>query len=102
VPIKQSNEAGPVGALKLELFLGDDDYQNQFILNSGAHIVVHNQSLTPIIVSEGIDIATGFQTNIGIKRSFLSKLVIISIVVIFRFFLFFNKVIFLIKVIIQN
>jgi len=88
VPNKQSNEAGPVGALKLELFLGDDDYQNQFILNSGAHIVVHNQSLTPIIVSEGIDIATGFQTNIGIKRSFLSKLVIISIVVIFRFFYF--------------
>lgn len=73
VPIKQSNEAGPDGALKLELFLGDDDYQNQFILNSGAHIVVHNQSLAPIIVSEGVDIATGFQTNIGIRRSFLSK-----------------------------
>ena len=56
IPIKQSNEAGPDGAFKLELFLGDDEYQNQYILNSGARVVIHNQSVTPIIISEGIDV----------------------------------------------
>ena len=74
VPTKQINEAGSDGGLKLELFLGDDQYQNQYILNSGARVVVHNQTTTPIIISEGIDVATGFQTNLGVKRSFLSKL----------------------------
>ena len=74
IPLKQINEAGSDGGLKLELFLGDDKYQNQYILNSGARVVVHNQSIAPIIISEGVDVATGFQTNLGIKRSFLSKL----------------------------
>jgi acid-sensing ion channel 2 len=74
VPIKQVNEAGSDRSLRLELFLGDDGFQSQFILNSGARVVIHNQNTTPIISSEGKDISTGFQTNIGIKRSFLSKL----------------------------
>ena len=57
-----------------DIFLGDDRFQNQFIANSGARVVVHNQSITPILSSEGFDISTGYQTNIGIRRSFLSKL----------------------------
>jgi hypothetical protein len=74
VPVKQINEAGSDRSLKLELFLGDDAAQSQYILNSGARIIVHNQTVSPIISSEGTDISTGFQTNIGVKRSFISKL----------------------------
>lgn len=74
IPIKQINEAGSDQSLKLELFLGYDLTQSQYILNSGARVIIHNQSFTPIISSEGIDVPTGFQTNIGIKRSFLFKM----------------------------
>ncbi|CAF0708689.1 unnamed protein product [Brachionus calyciflorus] len=74
VPIKKVNDAGSDQSLKLELFLGYDLTQSQYILNSGARVVVHNQSVDPIISSEGIDVPTGFQTNLGIKRSFLFKL----------------------------
>lgn len=44
------------------------------MLNSGARVVVHNQSVQPIISSEGIDIATGFKTNVAFRSSFLSRL----------------------------
>lgn len=54
VPIKQVNEAGSDRSLKLELFIGDDATQSQYMLNSGARVVVHNQTITPIINSEGI------------------------------------------------
>ena len=74
VPIKTVSEAGFDMSLKLELFLGDDASQSEFILNSGATVVIHNQSVTPILRSDGNDIATGFQTNFGIKRSFFTKL----------------------------
>lgn len=74
VPIKYINEAGSDKSLRLELFLGDDYKQTQFILNSGIRLIIHNQSINPIPLSDGFDIATGFQTNIGITRSFLVKL----------------------------
>lgn len=74
VPIRQVNEAGSDRSLNLELFIGDDATQSQYMLNSGARVVVHNQSISPIISSEGIDIATGFKTNVAFRRSFLSRL----------------------------
>jgi hypothetical protein len=75
VPIKQINEAGLDKGLKLELFVGEDNLnETKFTLNSGVRLAIHNQSIHPIISSEGKDIPTGFQTNIGIKRSFLFKL----------------------------
>ena len=44
------------------------------MLNSGSRLIVHNQSVTPIYKSEGRDVASGFLTNIGMTRSFFSKL----------------------------
>lgn len=73
-PIRKISEAGSDRSFRMDIFLGDDKFQNDFIPNSGARIVIHNQSNTPIISSEGFDISTGYQTNIGIKRSFLYKL----------------------------
>ncbi len=70
----QVNDAGSDSGLRLELFLGDDATQSQYILNSGARVVIHDQSETPIIISEGTDVSTGFQTNIGVSKSYLSKL----------------------------
>lgn len=74
VPIKQINEAGLDKSLQLELFVGDDATQSQFLLNSGLRVTVHDQDITPIIISEGLNIATGFKTNVDIERSFTKKL----------------------------
>ncbi|CAF0708693.1 unnamed protein product [Brachionus calyciflorus] len=71
IPIKKINEAGTDRSLKLELYLGLDRFNlTKFVTNNGVKIVVHNQSVTPIISSDGIDITTGFQNNIGITKSF--------------------------------
>ena len=74
VKIKTINEAGSDRSFRVELLIGEDAEQSEFILNSGARIVVHNQSVTPIISSEGKDISTQFQTNIAVSRSFVTKL----------------------------
>jgi hypothetical protein len=58
VPIKQMNEAGSDRSLRIELFLGDEFSQGKYLYNSGAHVVVHNQSITPLIETEGRDIST--------------------------------------------
>ena len=74
IPIKQISEAGSDKSFKIELFLGDEFVQSKFVLNSGARVIVHNQSVTPIFTSEGRDVASGYLTNIGVTRSFFNKL----------------------------
>lgn len=75
VPIKEVNLQGTDLGLKLELYLGLDQANlTRFITNSGARIIVHNQSTIPIVDSEGIDAATGFQNNIAIKKYFEHRL----------------------------
>lgn len=75
VPIKVVNLQGTDLGLKLELYLGLDKANlTRFITNSGARIIVHNQSTIPVVDSEGIDAATGFQNNIAIKKYFEHKL----------------------------
>jgi hypothetical protein len=74
IPIKQISEAGSDKSFKIELFLGDEFIQSEFLLNSGARVIVHNQSVTPIFTSEGRDVASGYLSNIGLTRSFFNKL----------------------------
>ena len=74
IPIKKISEAGSDKSFKLELFLGDEFYQSEYALNSGARVLIHNQSITPIYQSEGKDVASGYLTNIGVTRSFYTKL----------------------------
>jgi hypothetical protein len=74
IPIKQISEAGSDKSLKIDLFLGDEFIQSEFLLNSGARVIVHNQSVTPIFKSEGRDVASGYLSNIGLTRSFFNKL----------------------------
>lgn len=74
IPIRQINEPGSDRSFKLELFLGDEFTQGIFMQQSGARVVVHNQSITPLIEAEGKELSTNYQSDIGIKRSFISKL----------------------------
>lgn len=44
------------------------------MLEEGARVIIHNQTIKPMPSSEGIDISTNYQTNVGVSRSFLYKL----------------------------
>ena len=43
-------------------------------MERGAHIVVHNKSIFPMVKFQGIDVQTGSSTKIGIERTFYNKL----------------------------
>ena len=38
------------------------------------HVIVHNQTVQPLIESEGIEVPSGEQTNIAVRRTFITKL----------------------------
>ena len=44
------------------------------MFQSGARVIIHNQTRHARPSSEGVDLSTNYQTNLGITRSFLSKL----------------------------
>ena len=74
VSILKVGEPGSVHGLRLQLFLGDEFSQEEYTIYSAARIVIHNQNITPIIESEGKDIPTGFQTNLGLRKNKLYRL----------------------------
>ena len=68
--IMESTESGSISGLKLWLYIG---YLNAppFVLSSGIHISVYNQTLfSKPRTSEGIDVSGGTQTHVIIKRVF--------------------------------
>lgn len=44
------------------------------MLQSGARVVVHNQTFKAMPSSEGVDLSSNYLTNIAVTRSFLYKL----------------------------
>jgi hypothetical protein len=52
------NEAGSERSFKLELYLGDEFSQNQFMYASGAIVTIHKQDLNPLVAAEGKFFAT--------------------------------------------
>ena len=73
VSINKVSNAGPAHGLELELFAGDPKSQ-QYVYRSGFYVVVHNQSITPLMDSEGVSVSSGMETNIGVEREFISRL----------------------------
>jgi hypothetical protein len=71
--IRVVSKSGQINSLEIELYTGQITDQF-FIYKSGAYIVVHNQSIEPMLQSEGIEIATGAQTNLAVKRTFINNL----------------------------
>lgn len=72
--IRQAYMSGYNKGLEMELFIGESSVNDLFSYKSGVLVVVHNQSITPIISSEGINAATGQETNIAIRRTFTTYL----------------------------
>ena len=69
--ILESTESGIINGLKLLLYIEDSSKTLPFIFSAGIHLFVHNQTLaSKPRTSKGIDISSGTQTNVNIKREF--------------------------------
>jgi hypothetical protein len=72
-PLKITN-SGPGTGLHIELFVGDGSFDAQFVYPTGAYIIIHNQSVTPLIANEGFPVSVAHESQISIKRTFTQKL----------------------------
>jgi hypothetical protein len=73
-PIKTIGQYGSENGFDLQLFLGDEFEQSEYTLQSGARVVVHDQSYRPLPKSDGIDLSTNFQTNLKIRKVVTTRL----------------------------
>lgn len=58
----------PIKGLKLNLFIESFEYVSQLSHTAGARVVIHNQGEMPFPDEEGINLAPGFSTSIGVRR----------------------------------
>ena len=71
VNIKKSTQPGPQYGLQLEIDLGDPNSTLFFSYKRGLRVIVHNQSDIAIFPEEnGINIPTGFYTDVSVSRAF--------------------------------
>lgn len=74
VGLKSSTKAGQRDGLQLELYVGDPITQQQFTYKSGVRVIIHNQTVIPFPEEDGLDAATGQETNIAITKTFVNRL----------------------------
>ena len=74
IEIFDSKQPGEKFGLQLELFIGDPQLQQQYTYLSGIKVIVHNQSYDFFSEEDGVEVATGTNTNIAISRTFLNHL----------------------------
>jgi hypothetical protein len=75
LPIKKSGQVGHRNGLQLELYAGHAKFQDEYSIKRGFRVLVFNRSvLYPVADEIGIDLATGQETSIGIRRIFINHL----------------------------
>jgi hypothetical protein len=75
IPMKTSGQVGWRYGLQMELYSGSIQLQESFATNRGFRIIIINRTNTyPTALDSGVDVLTGFSTNIGITRSFTRHL----------------------------
>jgi len=72
--IKQTSISGVQSGLQIEVLIGNLYTSELYNYKNGLHVIVHNQTMQPLIESEGIEVPSGRQTNIAIRRTFITKL----------------------------
>ena len=71
----QSDAQGGIYGLSLSLFLGDPYFQSQYeLFGNGIVVLVHNQTNYPFFGNRRFTASAGMETDISIKRNFVSKL----------------------------
>ena len=74
VPVKTALSQGLASGLRLELFVGEEQYQPCWIQTTGAIVAVHNQTVDPLIYVEGVKLKTGQESNLAVSRLLVEKL----------------------------
>jgi hypothetical protein len=75
VPIRMIGEAGFRNGLQLELYVGHAELQEKYSTRRGFRVLVFNKSTVyPVAEDIGVDVATGMETNIGVRRTFTTHL----------------------------
>ncbi len=64
-PIKNVITSGITNGLQIELFLGEQDSNNQAIFENDVYLVVHNKSYKGLLSTDGFHMPTGKSTYIG-------------------------------------
>jgi len=72
--VKQTTKSGPNSGLILELFTGVGGSQDYYTIKSGVFVLVHNNSVKPLVQYDGVNVQTGTSTNIRVSRTYSSKL----------------------------
>jgi len=71
VDIKEISKPGKINGFQLELFIGNPNEILDYMISSGYHILINNQTYK-ISTFEGYDISTGIETDIAINRLYTS------------------------------
>lgn len=73
--IRSSGHAGSKHGLQLELYTGSSSYQEKYVVKRGFSLGVFNKS-SPYQSQQdiGLDVATGLETSIAIRRTFINHL----------------------------
>ena len=75
VPVLKATKSGPRYGLELEIDVGEPESAQYLSYRAGIRVIVHNQSDTAIFPEEdGINVATGFYTDIAVTRTFSTKM----------------------------
>lgn len=69
----KSKKSGWRNGLRLELYVGDYDEQQQYGYKAGIRLIVNNQSEIVFSNDNGIDVSVGYQTNIAISRTMVKR-----------------------------
>ena len=71
--LRTSTNTGKWNGLRLELYVGSSNDIEINRMISGIHVYIHNSTSMPSFY-EGLDVASSFETNIAVSRTFFSKL----------------------------
>lgn len=74
IPLKYVSEDGPNKSLQLEIFIGLDEVQSEFILSSGLYVVIHDHNVEQIKAGKGSKIPPGQETSFGLSMLNLTRL----------------------------
>jgi hypothetical protein len=69
--IKEISKPGKINGFQLELFIGNPNEMLDYMVSSGYHILINNQTFK-ISIFEGYSISTGIETDIAINRLYTS------------------------------
>ena len=73
-PILKLKRPGMESGLKMELYVGAPEYHPCWSVFQGALVVVHNASINPLFVEDGVRISTGFENNVVLSKRVFEKL----------------------------